>query len=153
MLNSLRFATPVSEEGREQTPTFLRVADGSHISTGGGENVRHSSREWSIAPSLPHFSWERRGHLIGGVREGGTWDIWYPWHPVSRATALDQKASSGAPPLSPLFSRLLSLGLGRLNQSHLGRTECRCPSMVYSPASSVIKLVPSGSLGLFIPLG
>lgn len=46
-------------------------------------------------------------------------------------------------------SLLVYCCLGTPSQSHLGRTEYRCPAVVCSPDSPVIKLIPFGSLCLF----
>ena len=74
VVNSLRFASPVSKESREQTPGFLQVSDGSHFPTGGGEMcITPAGSDPLLHPQPPSSEW--RDHLIGGVREGGTQDI------------------------------------------------------------------------------
>jgi len=73
-MNSLRFAIPVSKESREQTPAFLQVSDGCHLSTGGREMCITLAGSDTLLHPQPLTS-EWRDHLIGCVREGGNQDV------------------------------------------------------------------------------
>lgn len=150
-MNSLRFAIPVSKESREQTPAFLQVLDGSHLSTGDGETcITPAGSDPLLHPPTPFLrvegpsDWRCKGGRYSGCLISTASRI--------QGNVAGPKASSVAPPVSLSFQTSL-LGPGYPNQSHARRAGRRRPPVVCSPASRAIRRVPSAPGVCFPALG
>lgn len=107
-------------------------------------NVHHSSREWSTSPSPAPFrrvegpsDWRCKGGRFSGCLISTASRI--------QGNVAGPKSQQCGSPSFPLSFQTSLLGPGYPNQSHLRRAGRRRPPVVCSPASLVIRLVPSGS--------